>query len=161
MPKQTDFLRTLTVDPALIQDRSYRFNPDDRQYIDNQIRDLQQFSLGLYRQANVLPTVTTVDATPVYVVLATLAAGDIREVDVLVTIKNVDASVHQSFKLSALVYGVAGPVATLGGGSLTDSAPRGTGTAVAELDLNGADIRLKITGIAATPLLITYDPSVV
>lgn len=105
-------------------------------------------------------TQSTSDNTPVYITLATLAVGDVAEVDAIVRISSADASVRQSFKLSALVYGAAGPTATLDGGSLTDTSPRGTGTAVAELDLSGADVRLKITGIAATDLVSVYEASV-
>lgn len=108
-----------------------------------------------------LPTVSTGDATPVYVTLATLAVGDVKAIDVLVTIKNADASVRQSFKLSGLFYGAAGPTATLDGGSLTDAAPRGTGTANARFSISIATVRLKITGIAATNLVTTYDVSIV
>lgn len=108
-----------------------------------------------------LPTIPTSDATPVYVTLATLAVGDVKKVDVIVKIAKADGTVRQSFKLDALVYGAAGPTATLADGALTDAAPYGTGTAVAELDLSGATVRLKITGIAATALVTTYDPSIV
>lgn len=108
--------------------------------------------------------IATADASPAYRTLHTFAVGDVKQIDLLVVIRKSDASVRQSFRLSALVYGAAGPTATLdatGGGALTDAAPRGTGSAVAELNLNGADCRLKITGIAATDLITTYVPSVV
>lgn len=105
------------------------------------------------------PTVATADDAPVYVTLVTLAVGEVAAIDVIATVAKADGTVRQSFRLSALVYGAAGPTATLDGGSLTDASPRGTGAAVVELDLSGADVRLKITGIAATNLTTTYQAS--
>lgn len=41
---------SLSVDPALNQNANYRFGPDDRQYIDNQIRGIEQHIVdGLIR----------------------------------------------------------------------------------------------------------------
>jgi hypothetical protein len=116
---------------------------------------------GAYRSGANIKEIATTNATPVYVVLATLAVGAVKEVDVIVTISKSDGTVRQSFKLSGLFYGAAGPTATLDGGSLTDSSPRGTGTADARLDLSGGNVRLKITGIAATNLTTKFDASVV
>ncbi len=104
--------------------------------------------------------VTTANATPVYETLYTLATSEVRAVDVIAKIVKADGSVRQAFRLSANIYSNAG-TATLDGGSLTDASPRGTGTAAAALDLSGASIRLKITGIAATDLVTTYEASVV
>ncbi len=115
---------------------------------------------AVYAQAGTGSLVTT-DATPTYVTLATLGVGDSKEIDVLVRIAKSDGSVRQSFKLSGLFYGAGGPTATLDGGSLTDASPRGTGAAVASLDISGGDIRLKIVGIAATTLATTYDASAI
>jgi hypothetical protein len=102
--------------------------------------------------------VATSNATPVYVVLATLAVGDVRQVDVIAKVAKADGTVRQTFKLSALYYGAAGPTATIDG-SITTTAT-GTGAAAVTLDLSGATVRLKITGIAATSLTTTYQASV-
>ena len=106
-----------------------------------------------------LGTVATANATPVYVTLATLAVGDVAVVDVVAKVKNASGSVRQSCKLSGLYYGAAGPTATIDGSLSTTSA--GTGAAAVTLDVSGATVRLKITGIAATDLVTTYDASVI
>ncbi len=109
----------------------------------------------------IIGTQATANATPVYVTIATLDVGGQRRVDAIVRVFSADAATRQSFTLSADFYGAAGPTATLNGGALTDAAPRGTGTAVVELDLSSADIRLKITGVAATDLLTTYQVNLI
>ena len=45
--KQTQFPQTLIPDPPLVQDAVYRFDPADRQYIDNQIRGVQSVIAGI------------------------------------------------------------------------------------------------------------------
>ncbi len=106
-----------------------------------------------------LGTVATSDATPVFVTLATLATGEVRQIDAIASVAKADGSVRQSFRMSALVWNSAG-TATLEDGSLTDGAPKGTGAAVVELALSSASVYLKVTGIAATDLVTTYDASV-
>ncbi len=105
-----------------------------------------------------LGTVATPDATPVFVELVALAAGEVKQVDAIATVAKADGSTRQSFRLSALVWNDSG-TATLDGGSLTDGAPKGTGAAVVELVLSSASVYLKITGIA-DDLVTTYDASV-
>lgn len=105
-----------------------------------------------------LPTVPTSDATPAFVVLATLAVGDVAQVDVIAKVAKADGSVRQVFKLSALAYGAAGPTATFDGS--VGSTATGTGAAAVTLDVSGATVRLKVTGIAATDLVTTYEAHV-
>lgn len=103
--------------------------------------------------------ILTADAAPVSVPLVTLALGEVRQVDVIVRIASADAAVRQCFKLSAIVYGAAGPAATLDAAVV--SLASGTGTALAELVVAGASLNLRITGIAATDLVTRYDASVI
>lgn len=105
-----------------------------------------------------LPTVATTDDTPVYVVLATLAVGDVVQVDVIAKVAKANGAVRQCFKLSALAYGAEGPSAVLDGD--VGSTATGTGAAAVTLDVSGATVRLKVTGIAATDLVTTYEPHV-
>lgn len=104
-------------------------------------------------------SITTIDATPVYIILASLIENGVSQVDVLAKTTSADANTRQVFKLSALYYGAAGPTATIDGSIA--SIITGTGTADITLDIDGADIRLKITGIAATTLITTYDVSII
>lgn len=277
MGNQTNFRTTLIVDASVVQDARYRFNHPERQYVDDQIRDIQQFlldtliagkhatyltldggsaavaagdtvcpassvgmtvtkstssalatgksvcgvvllsaspggrvlvaiggmlplsitglsavagpvrvnpSTGRCQQVaalsasdygigtadaagnlnvsissgNIVSTIATTDATPAYATLATLAVGDVVQVDVVVKIAKSDGSVRQSFKLSAIYYGAAGPTATIDG--TVSSTTAGTGAAAATLDVTGAVVRLKITGIAATSLVTTFEAHV-
>lgn len=130
--------------------------------VDNEVTWLYVGDVAQYNRIGRIETasgglspVTTADATPVYVTLATLAVGDVKQIDVVATVAKADATVRQNFKLSGLYYGAAGPTATIDG-SLSTTAT-GTGTAAVTLDLSGATVRLKITGIAATTLVTTYD----
>ncbi len=102
--------------------------------------------------------VATADATPVYVTLATLAVGDVRQVDVIAKVAKADGSTRQVFKLTGLYYGAAGPTATIDGS--VGSTATGTGAAAVTLDVTGATVRLKITGVAATDLVTTYEANV-
>lgn len=110
------------------------------------LRILEQAVGPIYR-------VPTADATPVFVPLVTLAAGDVRQVDVIAKVAKADGTVRQVFKLSALYYGAAGPVATIDGS--ISSAATGTGSAAVTLDASGADVRLKIT--AGADLVTSYE----
>ncbi len=103
--------------------------------------------------------VLTSDATPTFAILATLAENDVKQIDVIAKVTSADASVRQVFRLSALYYGAAGPVATIDGSVATTDT--GTGTAVITLDTSGATVRLSVTGIAATDLTTTYDTSII
>jgi hypothetical protein len=102
--------------------------------------------------------VPTPDDTPVYITLATFEVGDVRQVDVIAKVAKADGTVRQTFKLSGLYYGAAGPTATQDTYSAVGT---GTGTAVISLEVTGAIVRLKIVGIAATALVTTYDASVI
>ncbi len=104
------------------------------------------------------PSIATVDATPVYATLATLVVGQVRQIDIIAKVAKADGTVRQVFKLSALYYGAAGPTATIDGS--VSSVATGTGTAMVTLDVSGAAVRLKVTGIAATSLLTTYEGNV-
>jgi hypothetical protein len=107
-----------------------------------------------------LLTLTTTNATPTNIVLATLGVGDSLQIDVIVRIAKSDSTIRQVFKLNGLYYGAAGPAATLDSGSPT-AAGSGTGSATAILAATGANIVLTITGIAATTLTSTYNVSIV
>ncbi len=99
--------------------------------------------------------VTTTDATPTFVILATLAVGDVVGIDVLAKVASSTGSVRQTFKIAAVVYGAAGPTATLD--AAPDVTSKGTGTAAVTIDVTGATARLKVTGIVATNLTTTYE----
>jgi hypothetical protein len=103
-------------------------------------------------------TVATADATPTFATLAALAVGDVRQVDVIAKVAKADGTTRQVFKLSALYYGAAGPTATIDGS--VGAVATGTGAAAVTLDTSGALVRLKITGVAATNLVTTYEAHV-
>ncbi len=98
-------------------------------------------------------TQTTLNATPVEIVLATLGVGDVKQVDVIAKVAKADGSIRQCFKLSGLYFGDTGPVATE---DAYASADTGTGAALVELDVTGATVVMRITGTATT-LVTTYE----
>ncbi len=92
----------------------------------------------------------TTNATPVVVPLLDLVAGDVVELDVVLTCKNLSGSVRGSFKISALVYKIGAGDATFEDCDGTDPTPRrNPGTLDAAITLSGSSVRLELTGVAA------------
>ena len=92
--------------------------------------------LGVAPTITGLPlTIAVPDDTPVHVVLATLAEGDVYQADLRVKLASADGTTRQVFKMSGLYYGAPGPAATEDGTSPATVVGTGTGIAVATYDL--------------------------
>lgn len=99
--------------------------------------------------------VATANATPVEVVLFTLTDPEVLRLDAIVTATNEDASINATYTLRALATYTGGTPAISGG---TDATPVETDAGLnAALSLDGEDVILTVTGLAATDLVFGYE----
>lgn len=99
--------------------------------------------------------VATANATPVETVLFTLTDPEVLRLDAIVTVTSDDAAINGTYTLRALATYTGGTPAISGG---TDATPVETDAGLnAALSLDGADVILTTTGLAATDLVFGYE----
>jgi len=99
--------------------------------------------------------VATANATPVVTVLFTLSDPEVLRLDGIVTVTSEDAAINGTYTLRALATYTGGTPAISGG---TDATPVETDAGLnAALSLDGEDVILTVTGLAATDLVFGYE----
>jgi hypothetical protein len=95
---------------------------------------------------------TTTGNTQTHVPIATIEAGELVNVDAIVTVAGAAMIQRGRFKVSGLYYDVGG-VATLQGTVDNDANPKRSNASLAvTLTVSGGQIRISVTGLAATTL---------